>query len=270
MTPFDLGNERPPERPKPPALRWTAVLVVLALIGAGLWYVLRARPPAPPPAPAPAPAPVAAAPQPPPAPAEPVPPREQTDAMVREIAGRLCKHPGLAAWLANDDLVRRFTTAVDNVARGESPRGQLSFMAPSGPFKVERKGREAWIDPRSFNRYDHEADVVAGLDAKGCAEAYAQLEPIVERTYGEIGAPGRSFDETLGRAIARLTAVPVPQGRIEVVQHVLFDYVDPALAGLTPAEQHLVRMGPRNQRLIQTKLRELAAALGVSDTAGAK
>ena len=38
---------------------------------------------------------------------------------------------------------------------------------------------------------------------------------------------------------------------------------DPALENLAPAQKQLMRMGPRNTKIIQAKLREIATALGI-------
>ena len=43
----------------------------------------------------------------------------------------------------------------------------------------------------------------------------------------------------------------------------LWAFSDPAVERLSPAQKHLVRMGPDNAALVQAKLRELADALGV-------
>ena len=37
---------------------------------------------------------------------------------------------------------------------------------------------------------------------------------------------------------------------------------DPALEALSPPQKHLLRMGPANARLVQSKIREIQAALG--------
>ena len=41
--------------------------------------------------------------------------------------------------------------------------------------------------------------------------------------------------------------------------------VDPLLEELSPAQKHLLRMGPENLQLIQAKLREIALALGFGE-----
>jgi hypothetical protein len=42
---------------------------------------------------------------------------------------------------------------------------------------------------------------------------------------------------------------------------VVYEYADPKLEALSPAQKALLRMGPRNVPRVQAKLRELAAAL---------
>ena len=64
-----------------------------------------------------------------------------SDAVVRELVSELSANPTLAAWLANEDLIRRFVAAVDNVANGISPTTQLDFMRPEGSFDVIEKGQ---------------------------------------------------------------------------------------------------------------------------------
>jgi hypothetical protein len=44
---------------------------------------------------------------------------------------------------------------------------------------------------------------------------------------------------------------------------VLYTFDDPALEALTPPQRQLLRMGPRNERLVQQKLREIAPHLGI-------
>ena len=197
-----------------------------------------------------------------------LPPAAETDPMVRQLVTRLCASPGLVSWLMSDDLLRRFTAAVDNIARGESPAPHLSALAPEGDFRVRRRRGHTYIDRRSYARYDRVASTLAALETQSCAKAYGELKPMLERAYREVGRPGRTFEQALAGAIHRLTALPAPRGDVEVVQHVRYHYADTGLEGLSPAEKHLLRMGPANMERVQTKLRELAAAIGLPEAAG--
>jgi hypothetical protein len=216
--------------------------------------------PAAPPAP-PAPPPPAAEPA---APAEELPALEASDAFVRERAAAASPRPELAAWLAGEGLVARFVAAVDEVANGESPRAPLPELAPRGPFRaLEREGRH-FADPRSASRYDTVAAVFASLDPQVCARLHRLLLPLFERAYGELGRREGSFDDVLARAFRELLRAPVRDDAIELVPRLRsYEYADPALEALSPAQKHLLRMGPANARRVQAKLRELATALGL-------
>lgn len=43
-----------------------------------------------------------------------------------------------------------------------------------------------------------------------------------------------------------------------------YEYPDEEIEGLSPAQRHLLRMGPRNVQRIQEKLREIQRALGAA------
>jgi mRNA-degrading endonuclease RelE of RelBE toxin-antitoxin system len=43
----------------------------------------------------------------------------------------------------------------------------------------------------------------------------------------------------------------------------MWKFADPKIEALPQAERQLIRMGPRNQRIIQDKLREIAPFLGI-------
>jgi hypothetical protein len=46
-------------------------------------------------------------------------------------------------------------------------------------------------------------------------------------------------------------------------QGIGYRFEDANLESLTAAQKHLLRMGPRNVRIVQLKLRDIAAALGI-------
>jgi hypothetical protein len=186
-----------------------------------------------------------------------------SDAVVRELAASLSANPKLAAWLVNEDLVRRFVTSVDNIASGVSPQAQLEFLRPAEGFEVDEKGGEIFvIDPSSYRRYDLPAQVFASFDTAGTVALYSELKPLMDEAYAEIGPRGRSFDNRLDAAFDQLLAVPVLKGPVRVNQLVVtYAWADEELEQMSSAQRHLLRMGPENVSLIQSKLEELRAAL---------
>jgi hypothetical protein len=253
-----------------PVVVAVVALAVVGLLGIGGYLLLggseETAPPVTPPA-----RPVAEAPAPqaprdaPPAPAARPPPLGQSDAHVRELVGPLSPVPELRKWLTAEDLIRRFTSAISNIAEGGSPRASLSFMAPQGAFQVIERDGHTFIAPESFARYDTVTRVLTSLDTRATARTYQALKPLIDEAYQEISRPGQRFDQTLARAIQTMLDTPVPEGDIEVVDTpgVHYAYAAPELERLSAAQKHLLRMGPANARALQAKLRDLHSALAL-------
>jgi hypothetical protein len=190
---------------------------------------------------------------------------ENSDDVVRQKAVGLSSNDLLAKWLQTKGIIPKFTAAVDNIANGMSPRTHIDFFKPAEKFNIEWEDDTAYISPASYDRYNPVAAVVSSLDAAGSAELFLRLKPVFQEAYTELGYPQGDFEKTLERAFGELLEVPVPEGDIAVEQNVqTYIYLDPRLEGLSEAQKHLLRMGPRNIQLIQSKIREIAAALGLT------
>jgi hypothetical protein len=271
--PPDTGTN--PETPQNPARRrrwwWLGLavtLLVLALAGAYVLLRQNVRPERvlPPPPVETADGSGEASSEEPGEPSPPVdlPPLNDSDEAVREAASRLAEGAGFAPWLQADDLLRRFTAAVVNVAEGVNPKVHLPFPAPQGEFRVVGRGGRLFIDPESYRRYDGLAAVAARLDAVEAARLLALFTPLMEEAYRELGYPEGRVRTRLTQAVEELLAVPVLEGdgSVEVVEGVLsYTYRDPALEGLTAAQKQLLRTGPRNVRILQESLRRVAREL---------
>jgi hypothetical protein len=257
----------PPQQPEyqprsaltPPSRTPWILLAVAVLAAAGaavLWYLQ--RPPAGPVA-APAPPPVEAPPAAPPGPAPAV-----DAARVRSLLESVSPDARFRRWLPEADLVRRWAVVTDNLAEGVSPRGQLGFLAPARPFSAKRRGKKYVIAPDSYRRYDEIADVVATVDAQALARAYRELHPVLEAAYRALGYPEASLDRVTARALQRIEAAPVRDGEVFVEDEGgVYVFADSRLENLGAVEKHLLRMGPRNTRLLQAKAREVLEALGL-------
>lgn len=262
--PLDVAPERPLIPPVVPAL----LLLVAVPLGLYVWL----RPAAPPEgtpetsatplglAPAPTAEPAPAADESPPDVA--LPSLEASDAAVRELLAAASPHPGLAAWLGREQLVRTFVVVVANVADGDSPAPHLDFLAPEGEFRTRDAGAAPVMDRSGYRRFDATAAVLASVDAAEAARVLRLLGPLLEEAYKELGHPQGGFDAALKRAIDKLLAVPVPRGDVELRRlSANYAFADPALEALEPAQKMLLRAGPDNQRAIQQRLREVAERL---------
>lgn len=193
-----------------------------------------------------------------------LPPLPETDPLVRELVRRLSSHPKVAAWLATQGLIANFTVVTANISEGRTPTAHLRALTPQAPFQTRGSGRALYLDPRSYRRYDDYADAMSALDAAGTARVYATLKPRILEAYRELGNPEGAFDPVLEAAIVELLEAPVVDGNVELEAiTVSYTFADPKLESLSAAQKQLLRMGPRNVRLVQAKLREIAPLLGI-------
>ncbi|HZI13261.1 MAG TPA: DUF3014 domain-containing protein [Myxococcus sp.] len=254
-----MNNVDPVAKPQQGWKRGVGIAVVgVVLLGAGGWLLFRQQPVEAPPAP-----PAVAAPEPVAKPAEPpLPSAADLDALVRARLAGASSLPEFAAWLREQDLLRRFVVVVNGMASGESPRAAVAFLAPGGAFQVRQKAGRTFIEKKGYARYDVIGKVVGSLNADVLVSAYQEVRHLAARIHQESAQPGNGFDSTLRRALEQVLAVPVLDGDVEVqARGAGYVYADPSLEGLTAAQKHLLRMGPANLRLIQGKVREVSQRL---------
>jgi hypothetical protein len=260
------------EREQAPAARgfWIFIVLALALLVGTATYVMWRRPASAPSdqkaaataKPAGERAPLGAD-----APAIEVPPLDLTDPLVRQLIGPLSSRPEMAAWLATDNLIRNFVVSVENVASGPTPAKHLRPLAPAQAFRVVDRGRDTVVDPQSYQRYDGVTSAVATIDPNGLARAYTILKPRMQEAYKELGHPDGNIDAAVETAIIRLLEVPVVEGemRVRPAGGIAYEYEDDRLEALSPAQKQLLRMGPKNVKQVQEKLRAVAHALRIAD-----
>jgi hypothetical protein len=202
-------------------------------------------------------------------PAEEIPPLDlpaldASDAVVRDLVAGLSAHPQVAKWLVSDTLVRRFVAGVVSLSEGSSPARHVRFLEPAGRFRVQESEGRMFVDPASYRRYDVLAETFVSLDTRGTARLYRQLMPLFDEAYRDMGIPDAPFGDALARAMGNLLRARVPEQAPELVHGVLvYEFADADMEARTPAEKHVLRLGPTNARRVQAKLRELAAALGI-------
>jgi hypothetical protein len=261
----DPGLE-PDDLRRDPALPWGMIVAGIALvgaIGAVVFVLMRPGPKATPTTTLPT-LPESLASPPPSEPPVSLPALADSDAFVRDAAKGLSTHPQLGAWLAARGLVRTLTVSLQNIGEGRSPALFLPFLTPTVRFQVVEKQGILVADPKSHAAYDDFADGVASLDAAECARVYKILAPLFAAAYADLGYPGPDFPKAVARAVEVVAATPVSDTEVALRRGPAFlMYVDPKLEGLSLAQKHLLRMGPRNARLIQKKAAEIAQALGL-------
>ena len=205
---------------------------------------------------------VATAAPPPPGPAPVEPPA--TAAEAPSLLERASQHPLFRKGLSGANLIRRWAVLTENLAEGTSPRGELGSLDPHAPFAVARHGDALVIAPDSYARYDEVGDAIASVNARTLASAYRRLHAVLDAAYRSLGFPAGGLDRATSRALRRIADAPAAADEVAVVpRDGLFAFADPGLERLPEVEKHLLRMGPRNERLVQAKARELLAELNL-------
>lgn len=256
--------------PTPPTRRvavWIAVALLVVAAGAAAYVAFWRRPvPAAQTARAtPAAAPTASPPLGGKGDAITLPPLDASDTLVRTLVQGLTESPAVMAWLPTTGLIRNFTVVVTNIAEGPTPAKHVKVLRPAAPFRVVSRDGTTQVDPRSYDRYTRIADAVASVDPAGAAKLYATLKPRIEDAHHDLGSSD-PFDHTLERALVVLLGTPATDGSERLTpmpKGIGYGYADPRLESLTPAQKQLLRMGPRNVRVIKAKLRAIALALGI-------
>jgi hypothetical protein len=193
-----------------------------------------------------------------------LPPLDETDALVRELVGKLSSNPTVAAWLTTDGLILNFALVTRQISNGESPTKEMGALGGVPAFRPRTSRDNLYVDAATYRRYDRFALAISSLDARGTARLYATLAPRINDAYRRMGQPAGDFDPVLERAIVEMLKVPVVHGEPELAPSgIVYAYVDPRLESLSNAQKHLLRMGPKNVAAIQEKLREVADYLGI-------
>ena len=91
---------------------------------------------------------------------------------------------------------------------------------------------------------------------------YWSLHTVLELPTARSATPRGSLDAVTARALHGIAGAPVVEGDVAVEERDgVFVFRDERLEAAREVDKHLLRMGPRNTRVVQAKARELLEAL---------
>ena len=245
--------------------RILAVLAALAAIGAATWYFWpRELPPPPPASSAPAAAPPAVA-QGPAHPIEtiveqPLPPLKESDPAMLQALGQVLGTAALQKFFNLEGMVPNIVATIDNLPR-EAYAQRLNPLKPiEGQFRVVGRDPNLAIAGDNDARYGAFVKMVESVDTASAVAAYRRMYPLFQQAYVELGYPKGYFNDRLVEVIDHLLATPDVQGPIPVAApHVMYEYANTELEGLSAGRKAMLRTGPENMRRLKAKLREIRA-----------
>jgi hypothetical protein len=115
--------------------------------------------------------------------------------------------------------------------------------------------------------------LIESMDTAQAVKLYRSHYPLFQKAYEELGFPGRYFNDRLVQVIDHLIDTPVPEKApaVQLVEvkgtvpslrpWVRYEFADPALQSMSAGRKILVRVGPDNQRRLQSKLADIRQQL---------
>jgi hypothetical protein len=166
----------------------------------------------------------------------------------------------LEATLAESGMIERVVATVDNLPRTHVAEKIRPVSRLASPFLVDGQdgSGEYSMNSANYQRYDELVSLIGAADMAEVAELYVRFYPLFQSAYVDLGYPQGYFNDRLVEVIDHLLETPDVTGPIELVRpHVLYEYQDPALEGLSGGRKLLLRVGSEHAAIIKSSLREL-------------
>jgi hypothetical protein len=172
-------------------------------------------------------------------------------------------------FLRLDDFARRFVVTVDSLGRDHAS-SELWPVAPiGGRFETDAGGTAIAVGNAA--RYGALVRLIDGVDTAKAVAMYTHLYPLFQRSYEELGFPGKYFNDRVVEVIDDLLATPTPAGPLAVrVVEVkgpdgvplprkrdLYQFVDPAHEARSSGQKIMLRVGPDHAARLKAKLTDI-------------
>lgn len=263
-----------------------AVLALSALgLGALYWMQHRSRTPTEPAAPSVAEAPASSAQaasvpairnpiDPALASAASAPMAGDAQSMWRHGLTELLGQAAVVRFVQTEDFSRRLVVTVDNLARAHAAPRLWPVNPTPGRFSVSGNGELLNIAAENASRYTPLVTLITSVDARRAAALYASMYPQLQKSYEELGYPGRYFNDRVIEVIDHLLDTPEPspagplmqltevKGSVPSTQPWLrYEFADNDLQSLSSGQRILLRVGPAHRQALKAKLVELRKLL---------
>lgn len=186
----------------------------------------------------------------------------------------LLGHAAVVRFVQTEDFSRRLVVTVDNLARAHAAPRLWPVNPTPGRFSVSGDGELRNIAPENAGRYTPLVTVLTSVDPRRAAALYVSMYPQLQKSYEELGYPGRYFNDRVVEVIDHLLATPEPpasgplmqltevKGSVPSTQPWLrYEFADPDLQSLSSGQRILLRVGPAHRAALKAKLAELRKLL---------
>jgi len=194
--------------------------------------------------------------------ADTLPSLDNSDSLALTSAHQLSSVPTYQSLFIPENIIRNFVVFIDNFSRGELLTNFSPLIKPNERFTVLKVEKQMYLNPKSYQRYNRYADIIAAIDVDFALRQYRTLKPLFSQAYQEIGYSELSFIDTLDDAIEEVLDTPVITKPIALVApSAMYKFADPQLEALSDTQKLIIRMGPDNTLKLKDKLQQIQQAL---------
>ena len=189
----------------------------------------------------------------------PLPPLDDSDAYFK-LALADVFGAGVEALLANEALIERFVTTIDNLPRAHvsekiRPAGRLG-----SEFQADATDDEEVfaLSAENYARYDGIVTTFIAAEDEELVDVYRRFYPLFQEAYVGIGYPNGYFNDRAVEVIDHLLNAPQPAPPVYLKRsNVLFEFADPDLEALSAGQKLMIRIGPANADKVRARLRSI-------------
>lgn len=188
----------------------------------------------------------------------PLPPLDQSDDYFRLAMAGIFGDP-IEEMLVASATIQRIVTTVDNLPRAHVAERIRPIGRLAGPLLVDGLdgGDEFTLNSNNYDRYDTLVGFLAGADLVELADVYRRFYPLFQSAYVDLGYPDGYFNDRLVEVIDHLLETPEISDPVSLTRpHVLYEFADPELEGLSSGQKLLLRMGAEHRSRVKQALRE--------------
>lgn len=192
-----------------------------------------------------------------------LPPLDDSDNAAASALSSIPGANGLADLLVKRALIPHIVATVDALPRHSIGASILPLRTPKGVFTADTSGGKPVLDSKDYARYDAYMKIVESVDPRTLVTWYVHWYPLFQQAYRQLGYPNGYFNDRLIEAIDDMLAAPNAQPPVALVMtpdgH--YAYADPTWESLSVGQKLMIRVGPRNERVLKIKLSNIRALL---------
>lgn len=169
----------------------------------------------------------------------------------------------LAQWFGAKDVIHQYIFLINDISQNQILAKNRKFLQPPKKLEVQKDGQGLYLDEKSYQRYDDFAQTIDQINVNKGVGVYQAFKPLLNHVYKLFSYPDTyQLDDIFLKAAANVIKAPVVEDRISLVKHsLLYKFEDKKLEELSAVEKQMLRMGPKNTKIIQAKLRFLVEAI---------